>query len=321
MMKPRPLISTNLTRVTGATNTQRAELIVNSGAGAGAGFTLAGHLARMLSAAGVPVSVHVTRSSAHAQHVAASVMRAGSVLVAVGGDGTVHSVLQACVHAEGAMDILPAGTGNDIATSIFGRADNALDSVYRRIVLGAPQLIDVVAAQVEVAPGDERTEWVLGVTTIGFDSHVNERANSWKFGTGLARYSMALARELPNLTPIHYELSENGETRYRAGILCAVGNGGVYGGGMRICPDADVTDGLLNVTFVDPVPRRTLVRLFPSVLDGTHINRKEVHTWLTSSIGVTAPGVPVFADGEPLGHGSVSLRCVPSAVRILRTLD
>ena len=303
----------------GTFSAQRAELIVNSGAGMGGAFALAGQLARKLSAAGMPVSVHVTRSSVHAQEVAASVMRLGSVLVAVGGDGTAHSVLQACVHAEGAMDILPAGTGNDISTSIFGKLDDPLDAVYRRIVTGAPHLIDVAAATVAEGSSDEQLEWVLGVTTIGFDSRVNERANSWGFGTGLARYSMALARELPSLKAIRYELSEGGEVLHRDGILCAVGNAGIYGGGMRICPDADVTDGLLDVTFVDPVPRRTLIRLFPNVLDGAHVHRDEVKTWRSSSICVSAPGVPVYADGEPLGHGSVFLRCVPSAVRILRS--
>lgn len=303
----------------GTVSAQRAELIVNSGAGVGGGFALAGNLARMLSAEGMPVSVHVTRSSAHAQQVAASVMRAGSVLVAVGGDGTVHSVLQACVHAEGSMDILPAGTGNDISASIFGNSDDPLDAVYRRIMTGAPHLIDVAVAAVAEGSSDEQIEWVLGVTTIGLDSRVNERANSWGFGTGLARYSMALARELPRLRPIRYELSDGGGVRHQEGILCAVGNGGIYGGGMLICPDADISDGLLDVTFVDPVPRRTLIRLFPTVLRGTHINREEVHTWRTTAIRVSAPGVPVYADGEPLGHDSVSLSCVPSAVRILRT--
>jgi diacylglycerol kinase (ATP) len=217
------------------------------------------------------------------------------------------------------MDILPAGTGNDIVTSIHGEARNPLLSVFHRIIAGAPELIDVVAVQSGNGLSDERIEWVLGVTTIGFDSHVNERANSWSIGSGLARYSLALIRELPHLKPIPYEIQDGDGVHHRDGILCAVGNGGIYGGGMRICPDAELSDGLLDVTFVVPVPRRTLIRLFPTVLSGTHVQRDEVLTWRTSSIRIDSPGTPIFGDGEPLGRGSVSLTCIPSALRILRT--
>ena len=100
-------------------------------------------------------------------------------------------------------------------------------------------------------------------------------------------------------------------------LLIAVGNGGNYGGGMRICPQADMKDGLLEITWVDPAPRRTVLRIFPQIFSGRHINHPLVHTYRAAEISIESPDSMIYADGERIGSPPVLIQVVPRAVRIL----
>src|SRR5205085_493115 len=107
--------------------------------------------------------------------------------------------------------------------------------------------------------------WFAGVLGAGFDAVVNERANGWSWPRGSARYTLAVARELPVFRERSYLLDLEGrEVRARA-TLVAVANGPAYGGGMRISPDARFDDGLLDVVVAGPMSRFELVRIFPKV--------------------------------------------------------
>ena len=89
--------------------------------------------------------------------------------------------------------------------------------------------------------------WWVGVLGAGFDARVNERANGWSWPTGRWRYVLAVARELPVFRPIPYVVEVDGQRRETGAMLVAVANGPSYGGGMRVCPDAVLDDGLLDV--------------------------------------------------------------------------
>lgn len=97
----------------------------------------------------------------------------------------------------------------------------------------------------------------------------------------------------------------------------AVGNGPSYGGGMRICADAELDDGLLDVTVVGACSRTTLVRVFPKVYRGTHLGHPAVTSYRVRRIELEAAGVTGYADGEPLGALPLTAECVPRAVRVI----
>jgi diacylglycerol kinase (ATP) len=91
---------------------------------------------------------------------------------------------------------------------------------------------------------------------------------------------------------------------------------------MRICPAADLTDGLLDVTVVGPISRSELVRLRPRVYDGSHLGHPAVSTHRAAQVALADTGTALreliaYADGEPLGPLPVRAECVAGALRVL----
>ena len=100
-------------------------------------------------------------------------------------------------------------------------------------------------------------------------------------------------------------------------MLVAVGNGTQYGGGMKVCPSALLDNGLLSVTFLDELPTRTFLRVFPTVFRGTHVTRPEVHEHTATTVRLDAPGQVAYADGERVGPLPVEVAIDAGAVRLL----
>jgi diacylglycerol kinase (ATP) len=100
--------------------------------------------------------------------------------------------------------------------------------------------------------------------------------------------------------------------------LAAFGNARSYGGGMLICPNADHADGQLDITMVHSASRVRLVRLFPTVLRGTHIDLDDVTTARAKSVSVESPGINAYADGEFVCPLPVEVSAVSGALEILR---
>ena len=101
-------------------------------------------------------------------------------------------------------------------------------------------------------------------------------------------------------------------------VLVAVGNTESYGGGFRIVPGADPTDGLLDVVVAEPLNRRTLMRLRPKVFKGTHVLDPRVSTYRAKTVELAAAGVTAYADGERICPLPVTVTCVPGALRLIK---
>ena len=100
-------------------------------------------------------------------------------------------------------------------------------------------------------------------------------------------------------------------------MLVAVGNGTSYGAGMRVCPDARLDDGLLDVTVLGPVSKLTFIRTFPNVYKGTHVQRPEVTVRRAREVRLESPGVIAYADGERFAPLPLTCTCVPGALTVL----
>ena len=115
------------------------------------------------------------------------------------------------------------------------------------------------------------------MAATGFDSLVTDRANRMRWPHGRLRYYVAMLAELSQLRLLPFRMVLDGTKEVDADItLAALGNTRSYGGGLLICPEADYTDGLLDITMVHEASRTKLVRLFPTVMKGTHVNLDEV---------------------------------------------
>jgi diacylglycerol kinase (ATP) len=257
---------------------------------------------------------------ASARDAARSAVAGGvDALVAIGGDGTVHLALQSVAGTDTPLGIVPGGTGNDFATAVGVPADPlaAADVLAKALLDGAPRRVD--AARTTDAGGE--LPWWSTIFCAGFDSAVNERANRMRWPRGPRRYDLAILAELFRLAPREFTLDLDGECWTGPAVLVAIGNTPSYGGGMLMCPAADPTDGLLDVTIVGPISRTTLIRLKPRLYRGTHIEHPAVTTVRSSAVTITASGVTSFADGELLGALPVTVACVPGALRLLLPSD
>lgn len=222
-------------------------------------------------------------------------------VMSVGGDGLAHLILQVVVPRHIPFAIIPAGTGNDIVRTLGWSLDN-IEGQLERVTTTKPEAIDL---------GNVDSEWFAGILSTGFDSVVNERANQMRWPRGPQRYNVAIARELPNFRPIEYEITTDTRKFTTKAMLIAVGNGRSYGGGMLVCPHAQMKDGLFDVTILKPVSKVEFLKVFPKVYSGSHLSHPQVSTFRTKKISIHADAV-AYADGERIGPAPFSAECVSS---------
>ncbi|MEH1029624.1 diacylglycerol kinase [Micromonospora profundi] len=292
-------------------------VLTNPTAGRGRHRALLPQLVEGLAAAGRPVRLLSASGPGEAEAACRAAVADGvGALVAIGGDGTVHQALQAVAGTDVPFGPVPAGTGNDFAVDTGFPADPlaAVAVMVEALRAGRTHAVDL--ARMVNAEGVER--WYGAVLAAGFDAIVNERANRMRWPRGPRRYDLAILVELARLRPRRYTLRLDGVPHELDAVLVAVGNCPTYGGGMRICPDADPTDGLLDVVVAGRADRRTLIRVKPRIYQGTHVSHPLVTTYRARTVEVAAEGIVGYADGERSLALPVTISAVPGAVRLLR---
>lgn len=234
-------------------------------------------------------------------------------LVVVGGDGMVSLGVNLVARTGVPLGIVAAGTGNDLARSLGLPHDDpeagidALLEALRR----PPQSIDLGLVR-----HGELTTWFACVLSAGFDAVVNERANRMTRPRGPSRYTLALLRELATFRPLRYRLTIDGAVREQAAMLVSVANTPSLGGGMRIVPHADLSDGVLDVFIVHPLSRIGLLSVFPRVFAGEHVNHPAVEFAEARRVRIEGEGIVAYADGERLGSLPVDVEAVPGALSV-----
>ena len=288
-------------------------ILVNPLAGRGRGAELGPLAIDHLRSRGVEVVEAIGVTATEAVESAATALAAGTdALVACGGDGTVHAALQLVAGTDTPLGIIPVGTGDDNARSLGIPLDDPT-AAADVVAAGHTRTVDTGF----VVTADETERWFLGVMSSGFDSLVNERANTMSFPKGQARYGVATVAELSVFKPLPYEMTVDGLSHSGEAMLVAVGNGASYGGGMKVCPGAVLDDGLLEITFLGKVGKLTFLRVFPRVFKGTHVEHPAVTTLRGAHITLDAPGQIVYADGERVGPLPADVTCRPGSLRAL----
>lgn len=264
------------------------------------------------------IAVLTATTGAEAEAACREAVAGGAAaLVAVGGDGTQHAALQAVAGTEVPYAVIPAGTGNDFAIAI-GMPDDPLraaEVVAAALGEGRTRRFDL--ARVTGAGGGQR--WYGAVLAAGFDAIVNERGNRMRWPRGDSRYDLAIFLELVRLRPRRYRIGLDGEQVEVDAVLVAVGNTAHYGGGIRICPAADPTDGQLDVVIGRRMGRVTLTRLRPHAYRGTHVHHRLVDSYRAREVVLELVDDEVigYADGERCLPLPVTITCVPGALTAL----
>jgi diacylglycerol kinase (ATP) len=267
---------------------------------------------------GVEVVEIIGDDAEDARYLAGAALERGTdALMVTGGDGVVSNALQLLAGNDVPLGIIPAGTGNDHARE-FGIPTKDPEAAADIVVDGWAETIDL--GRIQGGEGPKKIDkWFGTVAATGFDSLVTDRANQMRWPHGRLRYYTAMFAELSQLRPLPFRLVLDGTQEIDADItLAAFGNTRSYGGGLLICPNADHSDGLLDLTIAPSLSRTTLVRLFPTVMKGTHVERDEVTTARAKSIYVECPGINVYADGDFACPLPAEISAVPAALHILR---
>jgi diacylglycerol kinase (ATP) len=286
---------------------RRIALVVNPTSGRGRGARIAPAVRERLAAAGLTVDVHTTTCAEDVGRIAAEVVASGADAVAlIGGDGTIHLGAQVLANSGMPFGVIPAGTGNDFARGL-GVPLKDPAAAADLVVAGRTRTIDLAVA---------KDEFITTVVAGGFDSLVNKRANAMSWPKGNARYTVATFAELRTFKPLEYVVTVDDEVIETKAMLVAVGTGPTYGGGLQICAGAELDDGQLDVTIIQPVSRLTLLQMFPKLSKGTHVGHPAVRTLRGSSVRIESPGITAYGDGEVLGPLPVDIGIAPGALTV-----
>ncbi|MFT3875137.1 MAG: YegS/Rv2252/BmrU family lipid kinase [Propioniciclava sp.] len=292
---------------------KRLALVVNPSAGRGRGDRMTALIEYRLAAAGYALATTRASSVEHARVACADAVAGGvDGLVVVGGDGMAHLGVNACANTGVPLGIVPAGTGNDFCRGVgIGRRwSGGVDAVVR----GRVRTIDLAEVTGGLYSGER--VYVGCVVSTGFDERVNARANNFSVDLGAPAYAWAVVREVGAFNPLRYRLTVNGRTRELDAMLVAVANSGIFGGGIKIAPDYDLTDGLLDVVIVHPLSKVKLAALFPRLMIDPHFTHPVLERFRVSSITVAGDDLHGAADGEPLGIPPLTVSAAPGALRV-----
>ena len=291
-------------------------VVLNPVAGRGDATLAWDAVRRELDAAGVRYELVRTRERGDGARLAEAAARAGwSAVLAVGGDGTVHEVVNGLMQAADGgvsvpLGVVGVGSGNDFAL-LAGVPKDAAAAV-RRMTETEPRAVDV---------GRVGDQWFSNGVGIGLDARVAIEVDRRRRFRGMAMYLHALAGVLRTFRPPHMTVHLDGE-RVAEGpmTLVTIGNGGRHGGGFWICPDAKLDDGLLDVCTCDGLGTLGILGFLPRVMRGTHTGAACVHMHRARRVRVTSPDpLPVHADGEIIADDAheVDIEIHPGRLRVL----
>lgn len=237
-------------------------------------------------------------------------------LVVCGGDGLIGLALQHQAHHEMPLGIIPAGTGNDHARMYGIPLDPA--AAAEVVARGNVKVTDLGKL---TAGDDPDTSVIFGtIACQGFDSLANERTNKMKWPTGRSRYTVASLLELIKFRniPSRITIAEEEAVRELDVMLVAVGNTSSYGGGATICPTADPTDGLFDVTIVHAMKKLEALAKLGAYFKGERHDDPHVSTVRTSRIRIEMDGeIPCYADGDRFSLMPIEAEILPNAGRYL----
>lgn len=292
-------------------------LIINPRSGGGAGQRTWIAVEAQLRARGIAHEALFTLSADRAEtQVLHALARREDwrAAIVVGGDGTIHSVLGALRRKGIPLAVIPAGSGNDTARG-FGiplATDAALDAALQDRCLEA----DLLSGSGGLT---------LTAVASGFDAQVAVNVNTGPYkrlcnaiGAGRLAYIIGILHTLMTFKPCRASATCDGrEQTFEKAWLVSICNLPSYGGGLLIAPQAKADDGLLDVCVVHGCSRGQVLRLFPTLLKGSHVGLPFVTMLRGHSVAVQfAQPRHAIGDGEGLGTAPLAVRCEPGALRV-----
>jgi diacylglycerol kinase (ATP) len=307
-----------------------ALVVCNPVSGMGRGRKHLAAVRKAFDAAGIVYAAETTTRRGDAARMALSACVAGCrAIVVIGGDGTLFEVVNGVMgfarnealpvgSSPVSVGLVQAGRGSDFGRSIGIPSD--VDAACERLLAGRVQVADVGHVAYTTFSGKPAAKYFINAAGMGFDAEVTVRANAGpRILGGTVPYLSALLTTL--LTYRNKRLSvsvDKGEVRrFRANSII-VANGQYFGGGMKIAPDAELSDGLFEVVTLGDFGKLDLVRNVPRVYDGSHVTHPKVSVQRARQVDISSPDLVLLqADGEVLGTAPARFTVVPNAIRLI----
>lgn len=248
--------------------------------------------------------VFFTKYPGHAEEIVASLLTHNKKiksLIVIGGDGTLHEVVNGLKDKRIPLSFIPGGSGNDFARGCLIN-DRPIE-ILEQIIHGHRQIPYWIG---EYKIGNSRRSFVNSIG-FGFDAQIAKEANESRykrilniFYLGLFTYLFALIRVLFTFKPMDIEIEVNNEKRTIKNCwMITISNHPYYGGGMKIIPDAKIQPTIFPLLIIHSIPKWKVFAFFITVFSGKHLLFKEVELIYTSKVKVSSKdGLFYHADGE-----------------------
>ena len=239
------------------------------------------------------------------------------LLVVVGGDGSVNEVANG-IHdlAEPEVAVIPRGTGWDFVRTY--RIPHAVDGAIEVARTGSTRAVDLGRARFRSWDGSEAEAYFANVASAGMSGAIAERANeTTKALGGKVSYLWATMAVFARWQNSEIRVSVDDEIRGGRMHDVVVANGRCFGGGMKICPDAEPDDGLFDVLTIGDLTKRDLLTTLPKTFWGKHLPHPKAELLRGALVTVDSPDpLPIELDGEQPGTTPVRFEIVPRALRV-----
>lgn len=283
-------------------------LIVNPVAGNGRSLKACVLVEKELKRRDLPYRILRTERPGHATAIARDIATGESEarLIILGGDGTFNEAANGLAGTDAILYFVSCGTGNDFVKTLKLPKDP----------------VKALALQLDASPraidaGYINDRLFLNVSGTGFDIEVLRQTQRFRARfKGLTAYLLGLFAALSRFTPVEATVTTGGHTFKARMTIFEVANGRYYGGGMLVAPDANPSDGLFDVVYVDAVDRRHILKLLPLFVNGKFISLPITHTLRAEEVVIESPGMTVNLDGELLRTDRAHYRILPGGLRI-----
>jgi YegS/Rv2252/BmrU family lipid kinase len=276
---------------------------------------------------GIEFSEHITTCAGETAKLARQALLDGITrIIAVGGDGTLNEVVNGYLDATGqpinstaVLGLLPGGTGSDFRRSLgFLTAEDALRSITGSKTI----LVDAARAVFQDASGTTRSRFFINAASLGLGSNVAwlvNRYNKWwpRWLSGQVRFMLATIFALGKYKNVPIQLLLDGEHQLHiSSNFIVVANGKFAGSGMMLAPNAELSDGLLDVLLTHRASRMDVIRELPRIYRGSHLKNPKVKQVRARALSIeAAQPIAIELDGEPVGYTPAHFTILPSAIK------
>lgn len=284
--------------------------IVNPAAGTGFSLETMKRLEDILAASSVEYRIFETECPGHATRIAAELAGDEEItaIVSVGGDGTAGEVAAGLTGTGKPMGIIPAGTGNDFIKS--AGIPNDPEKALRLLLSGKAAPIDT---------GTVNDRFFLNVCGTGFDVTVLDYAESEKEKhRGLTPYLIGLMKAISHYKSVQLSVTADGERTEGRFLICSIANGRFIGGGIPICPAADIRDGMLDLVLIENVHRWQIPFYLPGLMMSRDLKFRITKHRKVKTVLIEGKGLRINIDGDIVSMSRAEFRIHPSSLILIR---